>query len=129
MLRIQKAIQEKLRKIFNTPTQRPSCNDCIWIDLTEDEQESLRVLERLIPPHICTKYGERVIHNSTSRTLNRDIYPCGDCINDGYCLFKDRKYYELMRMDQEEYFRKYGQYPDKRFTTMVFKKRGCEYEN
>lgn len=77
---------------LNIPVLSPSCDKCAWINMTEDEQESLAVLGRHhIPFHMCTYYDKRVIHDSRMLQPNHDIYPCDECVKDNHINFISRK--------------------------------------
>lgn len=54
------------------------CNDCDFLNITEDEQNKLKRSTGTIFQHFCIKYNKRVIHAPYSEPL---IHPCDDCIN------------------------------------------------
>lgn len=58
-----------------------TCNNCPQLNITEDEQERLKLYgeEKF---HICCKYGKRLFHWSTGKNHDRNIYPCSECIAD-----------------------------------------------
>lgn len=56
------------------------CNNCKWINLTEDEQ-SVRPDKGL---HFCEKYDKRLYHRTNNPEHNWFIWPCDDCVKDNY---------------------------------------------
>lgn len=66
------------------PVQIIDCNDCEHISITEAEQRKRGNQH----PHICQCYMKRCKHN----IMKRDevlIYPCEECITDGYKNFRE----------------------------------------
>lgn len=62
------------------------CNNCIYIDMTEDQQRALHTHSM----HICNHYGSRCKHNSQCDDAYH-IYPCKECYNDEFKHFMHRK--------------------------------------
>lgn len=54
------------------------CNNCKHLNITEAEQQR----DGTCPPHICTKYNQRVLHRATSKIHNEHIYPCDKCLKE-----------------------------------------------
>lgn len=70
------------------------CNACEHISITEFEQMVAAAGGRDCPPHICTYYNRRVIHECTSPYAflhSAHIHPCEDCEDDGYANYKMRE--------------------------------------
>ena len=65
---------EKIKK-ENKVLKIQNCNDCLFISLTEEEQENTS------EKHICLKYDRRVFHRSkTLEHLKHNfLYPCKEC--------------------------------------------------
>ena len=62
------------------PIDIPDCNDCVWLNMTEDAQtESGNLL-----PHICRYYDRRVLHRTTSIVHSAYLHPCNECMNDKF---------------------------------------------
>lgn len=59
-------------------TAPSNCNDCQYINMTEEEQHKTA----LGSPHICLKYKKRVYHNSGRPGYHGVIYPCKKCIEE-----------------------------------------------
>ncbi len=55
------------------------CNDCIYININEDEQNEIfkNTLEK--PAHICKKYNKRLFHFSNSIKHSPTIKPLDEC--------------------------------------------------
>lgn len=53
------------------------CNDCRWLDLTEDEQQELG--DKCHRYHYCTYYRKRVYHETNNLIHNPRLYPCKEC--------------------------------------------------
>jgi hypothetical protein len=41
---------------------RPSCGNCFWLSVTEEEQNEILRKTGFRPPHFCKKYRERLFH-------------------------------------------------------------------
>lgn len=52
------------------------CNYCEHISLREREQDNKKA------PHICRKYGVRVLHNATRLNHNPQLHPCAACLEE-----------------------------------------------
>lgn len=51
-----------------------NCNNCKWINVTEEEQDKNK------NPHICLKHKTELFHRSNNPKINHDyIYPCNKC--------------------------------------------------
>lgn len=55
-----------------------NCNNCEYINLTEEQQHKTARGE----PHICTKYKRRVFHRSSRPGYHEIIYPCYECMSE-----------------------------------------------
>ena len=78
-------------RVLNEPLFIPSCNDCIYISITEDEQESLESIGRIAPAHRCPCYDNVILKHETNNLIhNTYIHPCQKCKDDGYKYFKER---------------------------------------
>lgn len=53
------------------------CNDCRWLDLTEDEQQELG--DKCHRNHFCTYYKKRVYHETNNLIHNPELAPCKEC--------------------------------------------------
>ncbi|MBD5504559.1 MAG: hypothetical protein HDR09_12755 [Lachnospiraceae bacterium] len=58
------------------------CNYCTHINMTEDEQIDKR------SPHICLWYGKCVRHRVVTKKHSAFLFPCDECVNDGYSGFE-----------------------------------------
>lgn len=58
--------------------ERPDCNNCPHLNITEEQQHYLMITTgtKSMPPHICTKYNERVLHFPYREPM---IHPCPQC--------------------------------------------------
>lgn len=54
------------------------CNNCKHLSITEAEQQR----DGTHPPHICTKYNQRVLHYTINKIHNEYIYPCDKCLKE-----------------------------------------------
>lgn len=64
------------------------CNDCKWLDLTEDEQQELG--DRCHRHHFCTYYKKRVYHETNNLIHNPVLYPCKECEKEKREHFQNR---------------------------------------
>lgn len=55
-----------------------NCNECRYINITEEEQHRKSV----DIPHICTKFNARVLHRDNHTGYNDFITPCLQCMDD-----------------------------------------------
>lgn len=56
------------------------CNNCEYLNITEEQQEEIYKKTGEKPDHICTKYNKRVFHEVFLRDqLHHRIYPCIKC--------------------------------------------------
>ena len=58
------------------------CNNCKHLNITEAEQNIIKQRDGTYPPHICTKYNQRVLHRATNKIHNEYIYPCDKCLKE-----------------------------------------------
>ena len=59
------------------------CNNCIYLSITEVEQNHIRKVLKKTIDHTCTKYNKRVFHNHKGmlgRNHSSYLYPCTECI-------------------------------------------------
>lgn len=72
-----------------------NCNDCKWLNLTEEEQRqrASQGLPVINIPHICEKYHKRVYHRRNDQKYGLFIYSCADCAKDNYEHFIERSKY------------------------------------
>lgn len=69
--------------IFGRPFEpAPDCNRCMYINLTEREQQYTPGI------HKCIGYGKRLHHRAITKIHDDFIYPCEECVRDGYKGFK-----------------------------------------
>lgn len=63
-----------------------NCNYCKYINMTEEEQDSIKGK----PPHICKFYNRKVIHRLISRSCGSHhfMHPCEECEKDNYKNFR-----------------------------------------
>lgn len=62
------------------------CNNCRWLDLTEDEQQDSG--DKCHRNHYCTYYRKIVKHRTNNLIHNPYLYPCNECDkenNEHYC--------------------------------------------
>lgn len=54
------------------------CNDCPYLSITEEQQEHMWIISKrkIILPHICRKYNQRVLHCPYREPM---IHPCYQC--------------------------------------------------
>lgn len=56
------------------------CNDCEYLNITEEEQDEIFKKTGKKPNHICEKYNKRVYHEIFSwKFPHHKIYPCIEC--------------------------------------------------
>ena len=56
------------------------CNNCEYLNITEQKQNEIFKLTGNKPNHICNKYQTRVYHNTFSfKFPHNKIYPCEQC--------------------------------------------------
>ena len=57
-----------------------NCNDCNYVNITEQQQYEHYEHTKNILDHICMKYKAKVIHRSSNNKIVHDyIYPCKEC--------------------------------------------------
>ena len=69
---------------LNKPLYLPDCNECVWINLTEAQQEVTR------RPHVCELYHKYLKHRANTRDHDDFINPCKECEKDEYGMFRRR---------------------------------------
>lgn len=67
------------------------CNKCAKNSLTESEQKEARTRTGLHWPHYCGVYHTQLFHRTQNRDHDSYIYPCSECMNDGYKNYTERK--------------------------------------
>lgn len=55
------------------------CNACEFLSITEAEQNQIKAQGGGCPPHICRKYGKRVLHFPYREPF---IHPCEECLKE-----------------------------------------------
>jgi len=56
-----------------------NCNNCKWINITEEEQVNKKV------PHRCIKHKAILVHrSSTPNIVHNFIYPCEKCNSEDF---------------------------------------------
>lgn len=65
------------------------CNNCRWLDLTEEEQQELG--DRCHRYHWCTYYRKRVYHQTNNLIHNPRLYPCKKCEKEKYGHYMERE--------------------------------------
>lgn len=55
-----------------------TCNDCVCINCTEEEQDILKKINISIE-HRCMKFNKRLFHYDNHKGYNDIIYPCSEC--------------------------------------------------
>lgn len=68
----------------------PSCNSCVWVNVTEEEQDALEATGVHVPGHMCMCYMERVKHETNNLVHNNIIIPCKKCKDDDHRAYKSR---------------------------------------
>ena len=85
----KRKMEEWQSRYFGEPiTPIPDCNDCCWLNLTEDEQD-MRGIKYI--SHRCAYYDVRVLHKASLKVHDNYIYPCDRCAHDGYKNFSFKK--------------------------------------
>lgn len=92
------------------------CNNCPHLSITEEQQERLwrTTNKKAMPPHMCTKYNQRLLHYPYEEPM---IHPCQQCeeekekttIEYAYNKIQEFKNYELdpeYKQRLEEYHKK-----------------------
>ena len=74
---------------LNKPIMIPDCNECKWLNMTEQEQ---RRDKKALFGHICRGYEKRVLHERDSERL----YPCKECEKDDFKGFESRAEIEIV---------------------------------
>ena len=57
------------------------CNCCCHLNITEKQQSKLKSKGK-IEPHICLKFGKRVLHNANTKSHASCLYPCPECLKE-----------------------------------------------
>ena len=73
---------------FSEPVRVVNCNDCIHINITEEEQNVMT--GRRVHGHMCNYYHCRVCHESNILKFNDRIYPCDKCFADKHVNFREK---------------------------------------
>lgn len=77
------------------PMKNPDCNNCKWLNLTEEEQrqQASQGLSVIFIPHVCEKYNKRVIYRRNDNIVHHlsFIWPCDDCRKDSYEHYIERR--------------------------------------
>ena len=55
------------------------CNNCIYININEDQQNEIYKNTGNKPDHICTKYNKRLFHFARTKEHSSVIYPLEEC--------------------------------------------------
>jgi hypothetical protein len=63
------------------------CNDCINLNITEEEQRELKDNKKW---HKCNEYNSQVLHLSNTKDHNPKLYPCMECKSDIYRHYHKR---------------------------------------
>jgi epoxyqueuosine reductase QueG len=64
-----------------------SCNNCGMINITEELQQVHNEIS-----HRCILYRRKLLHHSSTRNIIHEmIYPCSECIADGYKHYMEVK--------------------------------------
>lgn len=58
------------------PINPIDCNNCNWLNITEEEQEKMKGL------HICKFYNRILKHRTSSLEHDPRLYPCDECYKD-----------------------------------------------
>lgn len=66
------------------------CNKCAWLNITEEDQIQLHKEQHRMVDHICHYYDKRVVHRGSSKQHNEHLYPCFDCMKDGFYYYKSK---------------------------------------
>lgn len=69
-------------KCFNIPFTRTNCNECKWINITEQEQNVV-INHNQFNNHACMLYGRRLYHAIPGTAHDELINPCVECDDDG----------------------------------------------
>lgn len=72
-------------KYLGKPINLIDCNNCAWLNITEEEQEKIKGL------HICQFYNHRVIHRTNCLKHSSILYPCDECYKDDNKYFIERE--------------------------------------
>ena len=71
------------------------CNGCVWLNITEEQQEQLYREQRRSIDHICQYYNRRVVHRGPIQKHNplydARLYPCVECSKDGFSRYESRR--------------------------------------
>lgn len=57
----------------------PDCNDCGYLNFTEEEEQQAYGVNSYKKGHRCECYDRPVYHRANSRTHDSYIYPCEEC--------------------------------------------------
>ena len=60
------------------------CNECINLNLDEDEQREIQKTTGKLIEHFCKKYNKRVYHLSSNLSNHYKIIPCEECLSEEY---------------------------------------------
>ena len=75
------AIKDKTNGLEPKEDKVFTCNDCFYINITEEEQHELRADGRSYVNHKCLRYNKRIIHRCQDGNM---IYPCEECKGNNY---------------------------------------------
>lgn len=73
---------------FNKHPNIPDCNDCGYLNHTEEEQQAYGA-NSYKKDHRCKCYEMPVYHRANSRNHNSYIYPCEECRKDNFVNYYD----------------------------------------
>lgn len=79
--------KHKMTKNDKFAREYKDCNNCAWLNYTEEEQKYLSGNVA----HICTLYHTRVIHGTNEVIHASYIRPCLLCEMDKFYMFRKRK--------------------------------------
>lgn len=65
------------------PYNIKDCNDCKWLNITENEQR-LGIKKGY---HVCKYYQQRLKHRTSRIEHDWFIYPCDECFKDNFANY------------------------------------------
>lgn len=68
------------------PYNIKDCNDCKWLNITENEQQ-LGIKNGY---HVCKHYQQRLKHRTSRIEHDWFIYPCDECFKDNFANYSIR---------------------------------------